>query len=118
METVRAFVEALDRGDLGAAIACFATNSCFVTPDSTAVSGRGAIRSVLAQLIAQRTTIAIESSSTLVAGDVVFVNQRWRIRLGASPDGTYSQAVSPILVLCLERGDWRLSIAAPWSRSD
>lgn len=114
--TVRAFVGALGVGDLEAAIACFATDSCFVTPDATAVSGRGAIRGVLAQLIAQRTKISMEASSTLFAGDVVFVNQHWRIRLGASPEATYVQAVNPVLVLRREEGNWKLAIAAPWSR--
>lgn len=116
VETVRAFAGALGLGDLEAAIACFAADSCFVTPDATTVSGRGAIRGVLAQLIAQTTKISIESSSTLFAGDVVYVNQRWRINLGASSEATYAQAVIPILVLRREERDWKLAIAAPWGR--
>lgn len=114
--TVRALAAALGVGDLEAAIACFATDSCLVTPDATTVSGRGAIRGVLAQLIAQATQISIESSSTLIAGNVVFVNQRWRISLGVSPDASYTQVVNPILVLRRVEGDWKLAIAAPWSR--
>jgi ketosteroid isomerase-like protein len=114
--TVRAFAAALSVGDLEAAIACFATESCFVTPDATAVSGRGAIRGVLAQLIAQRAKISMEASSTLFAGDVVFVNQHWRIRLGATSGATYVQAVNPVLVLRREEDSWKLAIAAPWNR--
>lgn len=116
VETVRAFAGALGLGDLEAAIACFATDSCFVTPDSTAVSGRGAIRGVIAQLIAQTTSISIESSSTLFAGDVAFVNQRWQIRVGASADAAYVQLVSPVLVLRDEGDSWKLAVAAPWTR--
>ena len=115
-ETVRAFASALGLGDLEAAIACFAADSCFVTPDSTSVSGRGAIRGVLAQLIAQTTKISIESSSTLFAGDVAFVNQHWQIRVGASAHAAYLQPVSPVLVLRHEESDWKLAVAAPWTR--
>jgi len=114
--TVHAFAAALNIGDLEAAIACFASDSCLVTPDATGVSGRGAIRGVLAQLIARTTKIAIESSSALFAGDVVFVNQQWRIRLGPSVETTYVQIVNPILVLRYEESAWKLAIAAPWSR--
>lgn len=116
VETVRAFASALRLGDLEAAIACFAADSCFVTPDSTAVRGRGAIRGVLAQLISQRTRITIESSSALFAGDVVFINQHWRIRVGGSPEAAYTQGVNPVLVLRRDEGSWKLAIAAPWSR--
>lgn len=116
VETVRAFASALGRGDLEAAISCFAADSCFVTPDSTAVGGRGAIRGVLAQLISQRTKITIESSSSLFAGDIVFINQHWRIRVGGSPEAVYTRAVNPVLVLRRDEGNWKLAIAAPWSR--
>lgn len=116
VETVRAFAGALGLGDLEAAMACFAADSCFVTPDSTTVSGRGAIRGVLAQLIAQTTKISIESSSTLFAGDVAFVNQHWQIRVGASADAAYLQPVNPVLVLRHEEGNWKLAVAAPWTR--
>lgn len=116
LETVRAFADALALGDLETCTACFACDSCFITPDATAVSGRGAIRSVLAQLIAKTTKISIESSSALFAGDVVYVNQRWQIRLGASPGAIYTQAVNPILVLRREESCWKFAIAAPWGQ--
>jgi ketosteroid isomerase-like protein len=115
---VRAFIWALASGDLEAATACLTSDSSLVTPDATSVSGRGAIRGVLAQLIAQQPEISIGPSSTLAAGDVAFVNQRWRIRLRASPDSSYVQVVSPILVLHRVDDDWKLAIAAPWVRQE
>lgn len=74
--TIRTFVAAIGRRKLGIAMECFCEEACFVTPDATAVSGRGAIGAVLAQLIDQRAEIAADPAGALVAGDVAFANQR------------------------------------------
>jgi ketosteroid isomerase-like protein len=110
---VRAFSSALRAGDLESASDYMAKDSCLVTPDATIVSGRGAIRGILAQLIAQRPEISIEPGTVLTAGDIAFVAQRWRLRLEASSP-PYVQDVNPILVLRREEGDWKLAITAPW----
>jgi ketosteroid isomerase-like protein len=115
--TVRTFVAALREGRLGLALECFAEEACLVTPDATAISGRGAIGGILAQLISQRAGIAIESSgAALVAGDLAFVNQRWRIAVGQDGEQGYAEEVVPVLVLARTRSAWKLAIAAPWWR--
>lgn len=114
--TVRTFVAALIGARFGAALQCFAEQSCLVTPDATAVSGRGAIGDILTQLISQRPEIAVESSGAVVADDLAFVNQRWRIAIGKGSEQAHSREVIPVLVLRRTRSEWKLAIAAPWGR--
>jgi ketosteroid isomerase-like protein len=114
--TVRTFMAAVKGARLGVALECFAEQSCLVTPDATAVSGRGPIGDLLAQLISQQTQIAIESSGAVVADDLAFVNQRWRIAVGRGSDHAHSWEVVPVLVLRRVRSEWKLAIVAPWGR--
>jgi uncharacterized protein (TIGR02246 family) len=108
------FAQALNEGDLDRAAACFARDGCFITPDATAVHGREGIRDVLAQMVVRRTEIQIELSSTIAAGEVIFANQRWRIRSGEQSEGRLEQTADATLILRQIEGTWKLSIVAPW----
>jgi uncharacterized protein (TIGR02246 family) len=108
------FAQALSVGDLDSATSCFARDGCLVTPDATVIHGRERIRGVLAQMVSQRTEIRIELSSSIDAGDVLLVHQRWRIRSGERPRERFEQTADAVLVLKQIEGRWKLSIAAPW----
>jgi len=107
------FARALSSGDLDQAAAWFARDACLVTPDATAIHGRERIRPVLAQMVARRTEIRVELSSTVAAGEVILAQQRWRVWAG-SPDARIEQTLNAILILRQVEGVWKLSIAAPW----
>ena len=107
----------LSAGNLEGAAACFARDGCLITPDGTAVHGRDRIRSVLAQMVIRRTEIDVELSSSIKAGDVMLVRERWRLRAGeASP--RFEQTLHPTLVLRQIEAAWKLAIVAPWSTLD
>lgn len=108
------FVQALSLGDLESATACFAREGCLITPDATAIHGRDRIRPVLAQLVARRTEIKVEMSSAIAAGEVVLVQERWRVRSGGGEVAQVEQTLSPTLVMGRIEGAWKLVIAAPW----
>ena len=108
------FAQALTAGDLDGAVSCFARDGCLITPDATAVHGREHIRAVLAQLVSQRTQIRVELSSSVSAGDVLLVHQRWLIRKGERPHQHFEQTACAVLVVRQIEGQWKLSIAAPW----
>jgi ketosteroid isomerase-like protein len=110
-----AFVYSLNVGDLNRATACFARDACLITPDATAVHGRDRIRPVLAQLIARRAEIRVESSSVVIAGDVALAGERWTLRSIGVEGSRFEQALSPTLVLRRIEERWKLAIAAPWS---
>jgi ketosteroid isomerase-like protein len=108
------FAQALNQGDLDGAVSCFARDGCLITPDATAVHGREHIRGVLVQLVCRRIEIRIELSSSISAGEVLLVHQRWRIRTGERPKQCFEQIADAILVVRQIEGQWKLSIAAPW----
>lgn len=108
------FAQALSVGDLDGAASCFARDGCLVTPDATAIHGRERIRGVLAQMVNRRTEIQVEMSSSVSAGEVLLVHQRWRIRSGERPRERFEQIADAVLVLREVEGRWKLSIAAPW----
>ena len=120
MQTRRAslsFVRALSAGDLDGATACFARDGCLITPDATAVHGRDRIRPLLAQLVARRTEIKVELSNVVDAGDVVLLQERWRVRSGAAEGPRIEQVLEPTLILRRIEAEWKLAIAAPWRQA-
>lgn len=110
----RAFCEALNRGEVHRACACFTRDGCLITPDATSVQGRDAIGAVLAQLVAARAQVSVEISTVLASGDVALGRERWTFKLGAASGGSYAQESSPTLVLRRVEEEWKLAIAAPW----
>lgn len=110
-----AFASALSAGDLERAAACFARDGCLITPDETAIHGRDQIRSVLAQMVVRRTEVEVDLSNSVSAGDVMLVNERWRVRVGEGA-AQFEQVLYPTLVLQRVEAAWKLSIAAPWRR--
>jgi hypothetical protein len=110
-------VRALNSGDLDLATACFSREACFVTPDGTAIHGRRQIRHVLAQLIARRVEIDIESSDVLGGDGVLLACERWRICSGSAVNRLV-QIIQPVLVMRPVEGEWKLAIAAPWGWVD
>lgn len=101
-------------GDLDGAASCFARDGCLITPDATAIHGRDQIRDVLAQMVRRRTEIKIEMSSSVDAGEVLLVHQRWRISTGEQLRQRFEQTADAVLVLRRIEEEWKLSIAAPW----
>lgn len=109
-----AFLVALNAGHAQQAAACFARDGCLVTPDATAVSGRGAIAGLLAQLIDRNTKIEVRHSDSLCAGEAAIASERWRIQSGHTPKDAFTQEAKATLVLRAIEGEWKLSILAPW----
>src|SRR3954454_7777489 len=86
-------------GKLDAATRCFTRDACLLTPDATAVHDREHIRPLLAQLIARRVRIEVEQSNVLVAGDVAYVRELWRVSAGVPAGSQYEHSCDPSLVL-------------------
>lgn len=108
------FARALNGGDLEAAAACFARDGCLITPDATAIHGRDSVRRVLAQMVGSRTTILVEESTVVRAGQVVLARERWRYRTGEPGGVPVERTLSAVLILRRIEGAWKLAIAAPW----
>jgi ketosteroid isomerase-like protein len=112
-----AFAEAIGAGDLSAASGCLGRDACLVTPDSTAVRGREAIRPVLAQMILAGTRIEAEIAPLLVAGDLALGRGLWRTLLTDAMGAPYAQtSTSTVVLKKVEQDTWKLQILAPWER--
>ena len=109
-----AFVAAINAADLEAATASFTREACLITPDSTAVRGRSEIRGVLDQMIAQRLRIAVSTPSTIAAGEIAHLKQRWRIQTGGDSGRPYARDVDALFVVQRLEARWKLAIGAPW----
>ena len=108
------FTSALSRGDLQAAVACFARDGCLITPDATAIHGRDQIRPLLTQMVIRQTEIRVESASAIGAGEVILAQERWRVSAGQPAAARVEQNLDATLVLGLIEGEWKLTIVAPW----
>ena len=108
------FCNAINRGDLEAACACSTRDAYLITPDITAVRGRGAIREVLAQMINAGLQVSIEESGLLAAGSVAVAHDAWRIRSRAADGSSLRRDSRPTLVLQQIESQWKFAFAAPW----
>lgn len=105
--------EALSRGDLAAAVDCFALDACLITPDMTAVHGREQIQPLLSQLIASGIAVQIEARSMVGGGGVVIVRERWRVGSAGAAE-RFVRTLHPTFVLRPVGKRWKLALAAPW----
>lgn len=115
-ESTLAFAASISRGDLDAAAHCFTKDACLLTPDATAVRGRGEIRPILHQLIALGSQIEVQESSILHAGEVALGNERWLLTSAGSGGEPFTRTLTPTLVLREIEGIWKLAVAMPWGR--
>jgi ketosteroid isomerase-like protein len=116
-ESTRAFAASISRGDLDAAAYCFAKDACLVTPDATAVRSRDEIRPILHQLIVLESQIEVQESSVLAAGEVALGTERWVVNSPGSEGGSFTRALTPLLVLRQLEDVWKLAVALPWWRA-
>jgi ketosteroid isomerase-like protein len=109
LAVVADFVDALNAADLAAATGCFLPDAYLVTPDDTAVHGLGAVRDILAQLIARRARFEVTASAAPAPG---VVRQCWLMRCEGVGGIHLEQLLDPLFVLRLTEGEWKLASAA------
>jgi len=113
--TAREFAAALNAGDPGTAAALFAASGRMLTGDRTEVSGRAAVRNLLAQIVESQIKLEIRLGRTLIAGDIALSTQYWRRRLPARAKGhAYDEASVANVVLGLRDERWEIVIVSPW----
>ena len=77
--------EALNAGDLEAAVALYEPNTSFVRQPGQVVSGRAAVREVMQGFLAVKPQLKIEVQTTQ-SGDVALLRSKWSLA-GTGPDG-------------------------------
>jgi ketosteroid isomerase-like protein len=109
-----ALARAINHADLEAALECFAPGAALVGPEGTVSQGEHALRASLSQLIGAGARIEIELFGVLVAEELALAHERWTILYDGRPSHMAQKSTHPTLVLRLLRGEWKLTIAAPW----
>ena len=79
--------QALNSGDLEAAVALYDPEACVVPEPGTMVKGTAAIREVLTGFLAMKPTITAPPSQVIQTGDVAAVFNSWSLE-GTGPDGS------------------------------
>jgi uncharacterized protein (TIGR02246 family) len=117
-ETVAAFVAAVNRGDLEAALRSYDADAVFVREPGTVVVGREAIREALAAMLASRPRIVTSARIVLAGEDLALYHCEWTME-SATPGGE-SLRESGRSADVLRRdagGSWRIAIDNPWGTS-
>ena len=79
--------QALNSGDLEAAVALYESEACVVPEPGTMVKGTAAIRETLTGFLSMKPTITAPPSQVIQTGDVAAVFNTWSLE-GTGPDGS------------------------------
>jgi ketosteroid isomerase-like protein len=111
------FGEAITRGDLDAALACYEDEASLVPQPGQIVRG-AALREAVAGLIALRGPLDITVEEVVEAGDVALLRSRWTLR-GTGDDGqpVALAGAGAEVVRRQPDGTWRFVIDHPFAAS-
>jgi uncharacterized protein (TIGR02246 family) len=113
--TVHTLVAAMNRGDLDAALACYATDAVFVAAPGQTVRTPAAIREAIGSLLALKPILATIEETIVEAGDTALYHSVWTMR-GHDPSGVdVSMAGRSSDVLRRHAdGHWEIVVDNPW----
>jgi uncharacterized protein (TIGR02246 family) len=114
-KTVARLAEAINRGDLNAALALYEKDAVMVVQPGQLARGAAKMRDALAGFIALRPTLRMEAEQVVEAGDLALYLGRWSLR-GTDPSGqpvAMSGESSDILRRQTD-GRWLIALDNPW----
>jgi uncharacterized protein (TIGR02246 family) len=113
--TVARLAEAINRGDLDAALALYESNAVMVARPGQLARGTAELRPALAGFIALKPALRIEAEQVVEAGDVALYLGRWSLR-GTGPDGkpVAMSGESSDVLRRQKDGRWLIALDNPW----
>jgi len=104
-------IEALNGGDLEAALALYERYATFVPEPGKPVSGHKAIREALRGFLAIKPRLTVEVPQVLESGDLALLSSRWTLK-GTAPDGSPIELAGQGAEVVRRRkdGTWRFVI--------
>ncbi|HVY97704.1 MAG TPA: nuclear transport factor 2 family protein [Solirubrobacterales bacterium] len=108
------FVAAVEAGRLADAVACFAEDARFVTPDGTVVAGVPQLSNIMRQVLALPRTIAIAPERIIDFGQTAIATQVWTMRFHGPEDGDLERTSIATVALRRGRPRWEMTLIAPW----
>jgi ketosteroid isomerase-like protein len=115
LDTVSQLIEAINGGNLEAALALYEPKASLVAEPGKVARGTAALREALAGFIALKPTLTSEQHQMVEAGDVVLYLSRWSLR-GTGPDGNEVKMAgrSSDVLRRQPDGTWLIAIDNPW----
>jgi uncharacterized protein (TIGR02246 family) len=115
VHVIELFTEALNGGDVDAAMALYEADARFARQPDEEVRGHEAIRAALEQFMALEPRMDGEITKVMTAGDVALVMNRWHLE-GTETDGALVEmrGHSADVLRRTPDGGWRILIDDPW----
>ena len=111
----RLFVEALNAGKLDALVALYEPNATLMPQPGKLVSGTGALREALAQLLAGKPTMTLTPKLIAQSGDIAILTAKWDLVMtGADGKPTQMGGRSAEVVRRQSDGSWLFVIDLPF----
>ncbi|HJU73765.1 MAG TPA: DUF4440 domain-containing protein [Gemmatimonadaceae bacterium] len=115
IDAVGQLVQAINRGDLAAAVALYEPNAALVVRPGTLARGTAEIRDALAGFIAMQAVLRSEAETVVEADDVALYIGRWNLRgTDASGQSVVLGGVSTDLLRRQGDGRWLIALDNPW----
>lgn len=115
IDMVNALIEAMNQGDLEAALALYEPGATLVVEPGKLATGAAALRKALEGFIGLRPILKTEKRDVIEAGDVALYCSEWSLS-GTAPNGTVvsmSGKSSDVLRRQAD-GRWRIVVDNPW----
>src|SRR5262245_44788334 len=114
IDTVNELVDAINRGDLEAALALYEPNAVLVAQPGHLARGRTALRTALGRFIALKPVLRSETQNVIEVDDAALYTSRWTLQ-GTDPSGqTVAMRGDSTDVLRRQGGRWLIAVDNPW----
>jgi uncharacterized protein (TIGR02246 family) len=114
-ETVKRFTEAMNRGDVDAAVAFYEPDAVFVAQPGQLARGAREIRAALAGFVQLKAQVQFSAEHVIESGDIALYVSRWTLR-GVDPSGAAVTmgGESTDILRRQSDGRWLIAIDNPW----
>jgi len=118
LDTINRLTEAINRGDIEAALDLYEPDAVLVAQPGQIARGRASIRDALARFVSLKPTLRGQSQQLVDSGNIVLYCSRWTLT-GTSPDGGKVEmaGVSSDILRRQSDGRWLILIDNPWGTS-
>jgi uncharacterized protein (TIGR02246 family) len=115
-QVVLQVIEAINAGDVEAALALYEPGATFVPEPGKAATGLDAIRDVLNGFLALKPRITIQVHQAVESGDLALVCSRWTLK-GTDPEGGPVElaGLGADIVRRQEHGSWQFVVDNPFA---
>jgi uncharacterized protein (TIGR02246 family) len=115
IESVNELSDAINRGDLEAALALYEPNAVLVAQPGQLARGSTELRAALGRFIGLKPELRSETQSVIEVDDMALYTGRWTLR-GTDPSGqtTTMEGVSSDVLRRQRDGRWLIAVDNPW----